>query len=87
MFVLWFLNAIYMTVDNEFVLFGVMIFVGLMGGASYVNISYLFLSSSVLDFKEKELATTIAFIFTDLGILSATLFSLLVSQTIFKDIG
>lgn len=50
-----------------------MVFVGLMGGCSYVNCYYLILENDTLDKRVKELATNIASFFVDFGILAASL--------------
>jgi hypothetical protein len=59
-----------------------MFFVGLMGGASYVNINYLLLSSEKIDPTEKELAMNICSIFNDTGVLLSSLSSLVISNFI-----
>ena len=59
-----------------------MLFVGLMGGCSYVNCYYLILQNETLEKRVKELATNIASFFVDFGILAASLTALLVSTVI-----
>lgn len=56
-----------------------MIWVGLMGGSSYVNVMYQIMSSENLQDNQKELALTICTAANDLGILSASLLSLLLN--------
>lgn len=63
-----------------------MIFIGLMGGASYVNVMYLVLDSKVLKKTEKELAVMTTCIFCDIGVLFATITSLILSNTLFISI-
>lgn len=63
-----------------------MVWVGLMGGGSYVNVMYNMLESNKLVKREKELAVTLTTVFDDIGILSASLVSLLLSNTAFKNI-
>jgi battenin len=58
----------------------VMIWVGLMGGASYVNCYYLLLENDSLPKRLKELATNTASFFVDTGILAASLFGLIISN-------
>ena len=67
-------------------MFAIMVWVGLMGGGSYVNVMYNMLESNKLVKREKELAVTLTTVFDDIGILSASLVSLLLSNTAFKNI-
>ena len=83
MFVLWMFNAFFLYIENIYVLFFLMIFVGLMGGASYVNVIYKIQKSEDLDRTEKELALTLLTVFDDIGIFCASLFSLIMSLTAF----
>jgi hypothetical protein len=61
-----------------------MAWVGLMGGSSYVNVMYQILESPDLPKNEKELALTMTTVCNDIGILSASLLSLLLTNTAFK---
>ena len=61
-----------------------MIWVGFMGGGSYVNVMYQILESPKLEKDEKELALTLSTVFNDIGILCAALVSLLLDNTAFK---
>jgi hypothetical protein len=61
-----------------------MIWVGLMGGSSYVNVMYNILESPNLPKNEKELALTLTTVCNDIGILLASLLSLLLANTAFK---
>jgi hypothetical protein len=61
-----------------------MVWVGLMGGTSYVNINYIILETPNLKRTEKELALTLNSIINDFGILSASLLALLLDNTAFK---
>ena len=51
--------------------------VGLMGGASYVNGFYVIRSTDKLRTKYKELAAMTCSMFDDTGVLSAAIFSLI----------
>ncbi|KAL4490884.1 hypothetical protein ABPG72_008620 [Tetrahymena utriculariae] len=62
-----------------------MIFVGLMGGASYVNVNYLLLNHKEIDRNEKELAMNICSIFNDTGVLLSSLSGLVIDNFILKD--
>lgn len=59
----------------------IMIWVGLMGGSSYVNVMYLIMKTDNLKDNEKELALTICTAANDIGILSASLLSLILNFT------
>lgn len=69
--------------DNIIVLFSLMILVGLMGGLTYVNSAFSILESTSLNINEKELALTVAIAFEDVGVLLASLVSLLLDNTLF----
>ena len=60
-----------------------MIFVGLMGGAQFVNVLYLIKSSEVLHKTDKELALNLTSIFNDIGILTSSITALILSLTVF----
>lgn len=83
-FVLWFLNVYFFVVTHYAAVFAHIAFVGMMGGTLYVNVLYNIVSSKTLDFNDKELAMIMCTIFDDLGILSASIFSLILDNTIFK---
>lgn len=61
-----------------------MIWVGCMGGTSYVNVIYNIQRSKKLKRTEKELAVMILMVFNDVGILSASILALVLSLTVFK---
>lgn len=85
-FVFWFLNAQFFFLKNYYVMFAWMVFVGLMGGASYVNVMYLILNSNRLKKSEKELAVMTCCIFCDIGILLAAILALVLSNTLFSGV-
>lgn len=62
-----------------------MIFVGLMGGASYVNVNYLLLESDTIHNDEKELAVNICSIFNDTGVLLSSLTVLFIDNFIIRN--
>ena len=82
-FAFGFTNAYWFYLRNQYVLFVWMICIGLLGGSSYSNVTYLLINSDKLMKKEKELATTIAGLSLEVATLLASLFSLLLSNTIF----
>ena len=81
---LWGLNSFYLFLTNIYVLFALMIWVGLMGGATYVNVIYLIRESKTLEKREKELTLVMMAIFDDLGIFLASLTALGLTTTVFK---
>jgi battenin len=83
-FTLIFLNAYYMTVTTLWVMCPLIVWVGLMGGGSYVNVLNGILELETLDKTEKEMALSLSLLFNDTGILLATVFSLIMSSTVFK---
>lgn len=69
---------------NIYVYFVHMVFVGLMGGASFVNVIYLLKNSTILQKTEKELALNLLSCFDDLGILLASITALILTLTAFS---
>jgi len=63
----------------------IMVWVGLMGGCSYVNCMYLILENKDLEKKDVELTINLASWFNDMGILAASISSLMVSLYIIPD--
>lgn len=78
-FILFFTIALYKWLPTYLQL-PLMIWVGLMGGASYVNCYFLLLENKLLPKKLKELATNVASFFVDIGILTASLLALFISN-------
>ena len=62
-----------------------MVFVGLMGGASYVNVVYQLKNSPKLQKTERELAMNINNLIGDIGILLAAITALILTMTAFKE--
>ena len=69
---------------NIYVYFVHMVFVGLMGGASFVNVIYLLKNNTTLQKTEKELALNLLSCFDDLGILLASITALVLTLTAFS---
>jgi hypothetical protein len=74
-------NAKYMLVDSLWVTCPLLIFVGLMGGGSYVNVLHQILELDSLDKTEKESAMSLSLFFNDLGILNASIASIILGFT------
>ncbi len=79
------LNTIYMFTSYLNLLYIWMIWVGLMGGSSYVNVMYLILEGNSLKKSQKELALTLCTAGNDFGILFASLLSLVLANTAFSN--
>jgi len=82
-FILWMLQDVWYFMD-AWVMFPVMVQVGLLGGASYVNTFYLLLHSESIKPNEKELAVNLTALHITVGITLAAAFSLLMKNTFLK---
>jgi len=76
---LWLVNSFTVWLQYFIALFAIMIFVGLMGGASYVNVVYCIRNSERLDRNEKELTMIMSTVFNDIGMLAASITSLILT--------
>lgn len=83
-FVLWLFIALFKFV-NIYVQFVLMIWVGLMGGCSYVNVMYLILEDPAITKNEKELAVNLCTVTNDTGILISAIYVLLMDNTFLKN--
>ena len=84
LFTFYMLNAAFLFCENIYVLFSLMVFVGLMGGAQFVNVIYLIKCSEKLHRTDKELALNMTSMFNDAGILLSSITALVLSLTIFS---
>lgn len=62
------------------VIFALMLIVGLFGGASYVNAAYLILKNDKLMNNEKELSMNISIVHNDFGRILSSIFCLIVNN-------
>ena len=83
LFTFYMLNAATLFCKNIYVLFSLMVFVGLMGGAQFVNVIYLIKCSEKLHKTDKELALNMTSMFNDAGILLSSITALVLSLTVF----
>ena len=83
-FGLWLFIALFKFV-NIYVQFLLMIWVGLMGGCSYVNVMYLILEDPFITKNEKELAVNLCTVTNDTGILISAIYVLLMDNTFMKN--
>lgn len=81
-FLLLFLNARFLIFDSVYVVSPLVVWVGLMGGGSYVNVLHGIRELETLDQTEKESAMSLCMLFNDSGILLASIFSVIMSNTI-----
>ena len=58
------------------------VFVGLMGGGAYVNVNHGILMLETVSWEEKEMAFSLSLLFNDTGIFLASVFSLVMQNTI-----
>ena len=83
-FAFGFSNSYWFYLKNQYALFAWMVFIGLLGGSSYSNVTYLLINSDKLKKNEKELSTTMLGLSIEIACLLASLFSVLLSNTLFK---
>lgn len=74
-FAFMFINTRYMLVDNLYFMCPFFIWIGLMGGGSYVNVMHNLLELPSLKQTEKEGAVVLSLMFNDVGILTASIFT------------
>lgn len=83
-FILWLLQAKFKFI-NVWVQFVLMVYVGLLGGASYVNVFYRLLHDDDIPEEDRELCINLAAIVTTAGITLSSLFTLLIDATFLKN--
>ena len=67
-------------------MFLLMVWVGLMGGCSYVNVLYSILESTKIEKKDKEMAINIVSMCNNIGVLSAAATALVLEVTIYASV-
>lgn len=85
--VFWVLQAKFLWLQGSgevWILFGLMVYVGLLGGGSYVNIFYLVLNDPLIDKSDRELCVNITAIFVNVGITLSSMFILVMDNTFLK---
>jgi hypothetical protein len=75
-----------MIVESLVYLCPIFIWVGLMGGAAYVNVMHNLLSMDNLKPVEKEGAIVLSLMSNDIGVLSSAIFTLVIDNTLFKSV-
>jgi hypothetical protein len=76
-------NTQFLFIENVYVLAPMFIWVGLMGGGSYVNVMHRILNHETLLKEEKESALALSLVFNDTGVLIASIFTLIMDNTLF----
>ena len=79
-----FINASTLFIDNIYIVSPFIVWVGLMGGGSYVNVLHGIRELKTLKPNEQESAMSLSLLFNDTGILLAATFSIIVQNTILK---
>ncbi|KAF2076170.1 hypothetical protein CYY_002523 [Polysphondylium violaceum] len=82
--VFWILQAQYKFIGSVWPLFILMIYCGLLGGASYVNAFYLILHDKKIPNEDRELCINYAALLVTVGITSASCFILIMDHTFLK---
>jgi len=77
-------NAYFFQVASPYILAPIFIWTGLMGGGSYVNCIHGLVSTDMLKKNEREGAISISLMMNDVGILGASILSLVLANTVFK---
>ena len=84
--VVWLLQARYKMIANVRLLFALMFFVGLLGGASYVNVFHQLLKRRQIPDGDREFTIQLAALFVPtLGITLAAILILVLDQTVLSD--
>lgn len=83
-FVFMFLNTRFLWITSLGFLCPLFIWIGLMGGGSYVNVYHIILESKTLRPNEKESVMIISQMFNDIGVLSSAIFTLVIDNTLFS---
>jgi len=83
-FTFCFLNARYMFCPSLGLMAPLLVWVGLMGGGTYVNALHGMLELKTLDHRERESAMSLSLFFNDFGITLASILSLVLAKTLFS---
>jgi len=83
-FVFFLINAKIFFVESIYVTAPLTVWVGFMGGASYVNVTHGIRELNTLKLGEKESAMSLCMLFNDTGIFFASGFSLILGSTFLK---
>ena len=83
-FVFWFIQVLVPFFSSIYIGISLMVFVGFMGGGSYVLCYFYIYESPKITKDLKELCVNIASMFNDMGIFSASIVNLVLSNTLMK---
>ncbi|GAM26428.1 hypothetical protein SAMD00019534_096030, partial [Acytostelium subglobosum LB1] len=82
---LWLIQGRYKMIESVWVLFVLMFYCGLLGGAAYVNVFYLILNDKRIPEEDREVCINYAALLTTLGITLASCFILIMDHTWMKN--
>ena len=82
-YILWTFHVIF-NWFNEYIQFILMIYVGLLGGAMYVNVMYSILNDNKINKKDKEMCINITAIFINIGITTSAIIEIIMDNTFFQ---
>ena len=72
-----------MIFESLWIMCPLFVWVGIMGGGSYVNVLHGILELKTLKKSEKEMALSLSLLFNDTGIILATVLSLILANSCF----
>jgi len=81
-----FVNTQFMLVTSLYVMCPLFVWVGLMGGGSYVNVLHSILELKTVKKSEMEGALVMTLMFNDIGIISSAFFTLIMDNSLFKSL-
>ena len=84
-FVFWFIEGKYGIIDNQWVCFITLIFLGFCGGGVYVGCFYFILNDNKIPPEYKELCLNIGTIFNDSGVLLSSITCVILDNTFMKN--
>ncbi|EFA84092.1 Succinyl-diaminopimelate desuccinylase [Heterostelium album PN500] len=82
---LWLIQGRYKMIDSVWILFALMVYCGLLGGASYVNVFYLILHDKKIPDEDREVCINYAALLVTFGITMASVFILIMNHTFMKN--
>ena len=84
-FIFWFIEAKKGIIDNQWICFSTLIFLGICGGGVYVACFYFILNDCKIPPEYKELCLNIGTIFNDSGVLLSSITCVILDNTIMKN--
>ena len=84
--VLWTLHCEMNLFKYEAVEYGMMVYVGLLGGAMYVNCAYSLLSDKEINNKDRELCMNLMALWVNMGVTMSSVVEVITDNTVFSDL-